>query len=235
MPKDKTKGRTRGYSITINNYTKNDIKKFKDLVKDDYGIIGYEVGKEGTKHMQCFAYFKNKKSFSTIKEAIPRAHVEATNSTIASNITYCMKDEDYEEIGVRPRQGKRTDLDVIKFDIKKNVLEKEIANKYFSQWCQYRKAFREFKELNNEYDTVMVIYDAANTDSIRKAAEYIRKPNSLHMDDYFVDKQLFAYFSKKYEYVIVPHRPCIDDIIDIEDLQQVGAGVDIEKIKYITV
>jgi Putative viral replication protein. len=122
MGRRKTGGRSRGWCLTINNYTDEMLDIDIDDTDLDYLILGKEVGKKGTKHLQGFCYCKNKISFERVKQYFPTAHIERQKGTLASAIVYCMKDGVYREYGVRPRQGKRTDLDIIKEDIKKSVI-----------------------------------------------------------------------------------------------------------------
>lgn len=203
----KAKARARGWCFTLNNYEQSDIDHLSTL-DVDYLIIGKEVGKKGTPHLQGYLYKKSKISASTLKEMLgKRYHIERQKGTLAQAIEYCMQDEDYTEIGDRPRQGKRTDLDIIKYDIKKNVSEKEIANKYFSQWCQYRRAFREYREMHEEYDTLLVIYDPLSPSSCKNLYKYMKEKH-LMMQEYvqFIWPQ---YYSRKYKYLLVPQTDWI--------------------------
>lgn len=104
----------RGYCFTINNYTDFDcacvVVMFDDSV---YGIAGFEVGENGTPHIQGYVYFENKKSFDAIKDYIPTAHVEDQKGTPSQASVYCKKDGDYYEVGVLPVKGSRTDIKVI--------------------------------------------------------------------------------------------------------------------------
>lgn len=190
-----SKKRSRGFCFTINNYTDKDIDDCMAL--GDYCIIGKEIGEEGTPHLQGFCYFKQKCSFKKIKSLIPRAHIEKQKGTLAQAIEYCMKDEMYEEYGTRPRQGRRTDLDIIKYDIKKGVSEKTIANNYFSQWCQYRRAFREYRELV-VHETTVIFYDDHDFNSVKAAAEY---PGYQVQDN---DNILMIYCKKQYDWILCP-------------------------------
>lgn len=95
----------KSWIYTLNNYTVEDVKRFKDF-EFTYQVIGYEVGDSGTPHLQGFITWKRSYRLSQLKKLVPRAHWEPAVATDAAN--YCMK-ENYEVIDNR-KQGKRTDL-----------------------------------------------------------------------------------------------------------------------------
>lgn len=107
-----TEGNTRrpspsvkSWCYTLNNYTEEDIKRFKDFVFS-YQVIGKEIGENGTPHLQGFITFKRTYRLAALKKLVPRAHWEPAKTGDAAN--YCMK-EDYEIIDNK-KQGKRSDL-----------------------------------------------------------------------------------------------------------------------------
>jgi len=52
------------------------------------------------------------------------------------------------------QQGRRTDLEAIHTLIRDGVGEEDIAEEYFSQWCRYRQAFREYGNLIHDTPSV---------------------------------------------------------------------------------
>lgn len=80
--------RARGYALTINNPTEEDIKSFKSL-KGDW-IYQIEAGANQTTHLQGFIYFRNAVSFSGVKKILKRAHIEIAKNRDAC-INYCQK------------------------------------------------------------------------------------------------------------------------------------------------
>lgn len=73
-------------------------------------------------HYQCCVYFHNQKTITAAIKHLQshfnvKCHVELCKGTYEENIAYCTKDNDYEELGVRPSQGKRSDIIQIKDDI----------------------------------------------------------------------------------------------------------------------
>ncbi len=90
--------RARHWALTINNYDDNYMTMFQGPT---YSVIGKEVGAEGTKHLQCHVYYKNKVSFKQVKEAFPTAHIEKARN-IEASILYCKKEGMFEELGQAP-------------------------------------------------------------------------------------------------------------------------------------
>jgi len=100
--------KSRAWCFTLNNYTKDDIKILMSH-KADY-VFQEETGEKGTPHLQGYILFANAISFNSIKDKIPRAHIEPAKNKIAS-IRYCSK--------VESRTGKIfTNMDISKYQHK---------------------------------------------------------------------------------------------------------------------
>lgn len=211
--------RSRGWCLTINNYKPGDCEWDIDDMPIDYLILGKEVGAKGTPHLQGFCYSKNKISFRRVKKLFPCAHIEKMKGTLSEAICYCMKDGDYLEFGDRPRQGRRTDLDIIKHDIKKNVPMDTIADKYFSQWCQYRRAFSEYADLKKSRRTIVIVLKYNIQKCWKKASEYFRG-HYVVLDDSTLDKLYPFYYGKKYDYIITPSSAYTDEW-DKDDIKNI--------------
>lgn len=84
------KSRNRSYCFTLNNYTDDDVKNIQKL--DCKYCFQEETGESGTKHLQGVLYFKNPRTFSSIKKMLPRAHIEKTIDFSAS-VRYCSKED----------------------------------------------------------------------------------------------------------------------------------------------
>jgi len=80
--------------FTLNNYTDTEYQDIKEWLKKDakVAIIGKEVGKEGTPHLQGYFEFKNARN---IKSHMPRAHIEKAKGTVKDNWIYCTKDDNF--------------------------------------------------------------------------------------------------------------------------------------------
>lgn len=94
-------GQSKFWCFTINNPKKN-YKDLDGLKKWDYLVVGNEIGEHGTPHLQCFIAFKTRTKFSTIKNQLPRAHIEKMMGNPKQASTYCMKDGNYEIFGELP-------------------------------------------------------------------------------------------------------------------------------------
>lgn len=110
-----TSSRSRGWVFTLNNYTNEDVVKLNDI-KSVYLIYGREIAPTtGTPHLQGYVYFQNAKSFNAVLKMLPKGiHLEPQNGTNDQAIEYCKKDNDFTEIGTRPSQGKRNDIQIVK-------------------------------------------------------------------------------------------------------------------------
>lgn len=105
------------WCLTKNNPT-NEVKlAFAQVFNSDdvkYGIIGREVGEQGTPHLQCFIIFKRTKRFNAVLRLFPGSHLESARGTSEQNRAYCEKGGDFDEYGSFPdNQGKRSDLDEV--------------------------------------------------------------------------------------------------------------------------
>lgn len=111
-------GKARGFCFTVNNYSGQDIDWLAKLGQEpstQYLIAGLEEAPStGTPHIQGYIYFKNPRSIDKIWEEVP-GHVIRANGSPYDNFVYCSKGGIFKEWGTRPeKQGKRTDLDIVK-------------------------------------------------------------------------------------------------------------------------
>lgn len=124
--------RSRNWCFTLNNYSESDLEslrgdKFRTQVK--YSIIGFESGsKEQTPHLQGFIVLQNAKTFSAVKKLLgERYHIEKCIGKPEENIAYCSKDGTFEEFGLRPQRGQRSDLSRVKDLVKQGASMAEIV------------------------------------------------------------------------------------------------------------
>jgi hypothetical protein len=146
------RNRARAWCFTVNNYDREVEEALQQLANDantSYLVYGREVGAENqTPHLQGYIEFSTKKSFSRVRGALPEgAHIERRRGTAAEAATYCKKDGDFFEEGRISRPGRRSDLEVIRQEIKEGADDLTIADNHFSQWCQYRRAFSQYRNL----------------------------------------------------------------------------------------
>ena len=99
-----TKARYRSFAWTLNNYTNEDICYLNEYsYLFNYLVYGKEVGKNGTPHLQGYCYFKNAKSFTAAKAALPgQPHIEVCHHSPQQNADYCKKGDDFKEWGTIP-------------------------------------------------------------------------------------------------------------------------------------
>lgn len=92
------RSRARQWCVTVNNYTEADLSQLSHLSrKSKFWIIAKEGQAEGkTPHLQAYFQFKNQTRFSTIKTAVPRAHIEKARGSVQQNYIYCSKEGDFE-------------------------------------------------------------------------------------------------------------------------------------------
>lgn len=84
--------------FTLNNYTEYENTTLVDLCKNRGYLfcIGKEIGENLTPHLQGYIEFKSPKTWATIKNMLPRAHIERAKGTRKQNIAYCTKDGIFE-------------------------------------------------------------------------------------------------------------------------------------------
>lgn len=105
----------RNFCFTLNNYSEDEFQELLELPEGfKYLVMGKEVGKEGTPHLQGYVQLKSSMRFGTLKKRFPRMHVEQAKGTWENNYSYCTKDGDFYEVGERKCQGARTDLEGIR-------------------------------------------------------------------------------------------------------------------------
>lgn len=90
--------RCRKWVFTLNNYTEEEYIHINTEVKRKNWlyIIGKEEGKENkTPHLQGFIECKNAIKFSTLKNMMPRAHIEKSKGSKEQNYAYCSKENNF--------------------------------------------------------------------------------------------------------------------------------------------
>lgn len=94
--------RARAWSFTLNNWTEDEYHNLINY-ESTYIIIGKETAPTtGTPHLQGYIRFKNAVRLTTLCAAFPKIHWEPAKGTPEQNITYCQKENNWEEHGERP-------------------------------------------------------------------------------------------------------------------------------------
>lgn len=162
MVKNKADTYSRGWIVVINNYTQDDIDQFLAVAKGSvYTIAGYEVGdKCGTPHIQGYVYFKTDCSMPSLKKKLTRAHLEPAGGTAAQNFKYCSKDGNLLiEHGTAPRQGKRSDIDTLRSELKNGANMRDVLDfapsyqtaRMGELWLKYNERQRDFQPIVKWY------------------------------------------------------------------------------------
>lgn len=149
--------RGKRFVFTLNNYTESEwnLAENGDYPCLTHLIVAQEVGESGTPHLQGYLEFKDRVLVTQVRRRVPflsRAAIFVAKGTRRQNFDYCTKQNGLRrEIGDFGAEVTRSDLQRIRELIDAGVPELEIAEKYFSRWCTYRRAFREYRDLRCTY------------------------------------------------------------------------------------
>lgn len=141
--------RGKNWCFTLNNYSEEDCERLTQLVENNecvYIIFGKEIGESGTPHLQGFISFAKRVYLTDVKKRVSRtAHFELAR-LVPESIEYCKKDGDVFEEGLIPAgQGKRSDIDDFKIDVKSGLLNfKDIREKHSAVYAKYKSFVMEY-------------------------------------------------------------------------------------------
>jgi hypothetical protein len=93
--------RSRNWVFTINNWTAA-IYDAVTALDCRYLVVGKEVGKKGTPHLQGYISFKNDMSRKKVGECLPKSWFQVAKGTPKQASAYCEKDKDFFTKGIRP-------------------------------------------------------------------------------------------------------------------------------------
>lgn len=135
------KKQLRNVCFTMNNY--ND-EKMEHLLQEfvplcSYCILGLEVGKQKTPHIQGYAELKKRKSFNKIRKLLLNSHIEDRKGSGKQASEYCKKDGNFTEYGELKVQGKRNDLKKFIEDVKNGARNNELIENHSSIMARYYK------------------------------------------------------------------------------------------------
>jgi hypothetical protein len=146
--------RSNGWIWTVNNWEAEHVEITKKL-DYKYLIIGDEIAPTtGTPHLQCYVYFNNARTWSSMKKKLPFGNnIMKANGNAKSNQTYCSKEKVLFEGGEIPRQGKRNDIEVCRDLVKDGGNMREVTDICTSMqgvriaeiWLKYHEKPRDWK------------------------------------------------------------------------------------------
>lgn len=142
----------RNVCFTLNNYSEEEYNALHTM-PCKYKVIGKEVGKEGTPHLQGYIEFSGGKRFSSLKKFNQRIHWEIRKGTAEQASNYCKKDNDFIEIGIISTQGKRTDLqEATELIMSGNSLDK-VAEAHPEVFVKFHKGLEALSHARMEHRT----------------------------------------------------------------------------------
>lgn len=165
----------RNFCFTLNNYEEEDINNINNILKlsCNYIIFGYEIGKNGTPHLQGYAELYKKTRFESIKKMLPKAHIEPRKGTQDEALKYCQKDKNFVEIGIKKDQGNRGDLNGVRLAVEEEGL-RYVARYYNLQQIRVAETHLTYnEEPRNWKPNVTWIYGESGSGKSRKAREMV--------------------------------------------------------------
>lgn len=151
-----------------------------------YLVIGSEICPSSARaHWQGYIYFKNPRSFESVRKLFAPRHIEASLGSPEENRAYCLKEnKPVIEDGEVPKQGKRTDLEAVQVALLNKEDEKKISEEFFTQWVRYHKAFERFAQLHTIDRTwkteVIVLWGNSGTGKTKRAHDMGAKIIEYH-------------------------------------------------------
>lgn len=131
------------WCFTINNYTE---EEYQDLLNGDYNyiIIGKEIGKEGTPHLQGYLQLPKKKKISGMKKINNRAHWEISRGSPEDNKKYCSEEGNFEERGTMGKPGKKKmDMTKAVFQIIDGATTRDLLKEHGDTFIKNKKKIEE--------------------------------------------------------------------------------------------
>lgn len=110
-----------------------------------YICYGLETSATGTPHLQGYLECSRPVSLTAIRgiQALQRSHFEPRRGTQDQAITYCRKDSDFHEAGIRKKQGRRSDLDAVAQCISEATDLATVAATHPVEWIKYARGIRD--------------------------------------------------------------------------------------------
>lgn len=138
--------RYRAFCFTLNNPT--DPVPF-DVEKMEYLVYQKEIGENGTPHFQGYCELKKQTRLAAVKTLLGSntVHIEPRRGTAEQASAYCKKDdtrapgEQPVEFGEMKAQGKRTDLEGFKDEVRAGKRKRDLIDDHFNVFARYPKFY----------------------------------------------------------------------------------------------
>lgn len=146
--------RARCWCFTLNNYSE---EEFWNIIGDignyTYIVVGFEVGDEGTPHLQGYIEFPEAKRFQTLQKFNDRIHWAKRFATASQASDYCKEDGLFFELGTISHQGKRNDiLEAIKM-IDDGFKWEDIAKENPVTYVKFNRGLNAYKNAISKHRT----------------------------------------------------------------------------------
>lgn len=151
--------RHRSWVFTVNNYSHEDEQHIQQQQQRVIFIVyGREVGEQGTPHLQGYVQMKQAQNLEYMKKYIhATAHFEVAKGTPIQNYDYCTKEGNFWTYGEVPKQGKRSDIALVKDLINKGTNMNQILDKVTSyQAAKFGELMLKYKEPKR--DKIVKVY-----------------------------------------------------------------------------
>ena len=154
-----------GYCFTINNYTPEHVLRVQGSIGQagiKYVCYGFEVGEQGTPHMQAYLQATHDHKARFQKAFGVKCHLEKQNGATGPSdlelqgtfgkpytaVGYCMKDGDFHQFGDKTdikgtTKGARTDLNEVKEAIERGESYDDICETHFKEAAMYGRFIKE--------------------------------------------------------------------------------------------
>lgn len=169
----------RNWCFTLNNYSIDEIKTFRENTRWKYLLLGYETSETGTPHIQGYVVMKSRCRMRTMKNLNARAHWEPARGSFQQNYDYCTKDGEFTDFGIKPRTQKECgDMEKQRWKdalaaAKDGRLDDIPADIRFRYYTTCKQIMKDFMPMPDDMPNVtgVWIYGPAGVGKSRKARE----------------------------------------------------------------